>query len=542
MESKQVHLNDAQLEVNLVQAQFTLAFMGRGGGKTHGLGGPFTVRNVMDMPRGNHFVSCSSYEKVLNDILPKLQKSWEEQQYYEGVHYWVRQWAPERLHIPKPYLAPTTPHYIIHWFNGSVNRLVSVDRPKLFVGTDGDSLFADEVRLYQEEIFTQLLLNLRGNSDKFGHLANHLSVLMVSDLPRDRKGEWLFEFEKEMDPNKVKLILQAQQRIFELSLEQQKVRTKKAKRQIQKTIDRYHELSNDLRRDLVYVKYASSLENVDVLGIDTIKKWQRTMSEDKFNTSVLTIRRKQYGKYFYSMFNPQSHCYTATNFEVVDQMHHEEFQRARWYDTQTDVEKNLPLELSGDYNAAIIWLTIGQKKPGRLNVVGSLFMEKPKKVKDLAKRFDYHFGPKKRYNNQLVFHFDQTAKGTNAINDDTYIKEWQHQLEQLGWRVRLNDVGAAPRHTARHLLWTSMCDHSDIESSNLYLNRNTNEQLIKTIEDAPVQRSGNDFKKDKRSEYSDLVEPKDATHGTEALDLLLWGCEASPLRVSPGFWNTLTHI
>lgn len=542
METNKVHLNDPQLEILMVAAAITLAFMGRATGKTHGAGGPFTAKNVADMPRGNHFIASSSYEKVLNDILPKLQKGWEDLGYRENIHYWVRKWAPEKLRIPKPYLPPNSPHYLVHWANGACNRLVSVDRPKLFVGTDGDSLYADEVRLFNPDVFAQLLLNIRGNTDKFGHLPNHHSVLMTTDLPRDIKGEWLFDFEKEMDEQKIKAIIQAQQLIFELREQYDRARTKKAKMQIQSTINELEAGCNELRKDLVFVKYASSLENVEVLGIETLEKWKKTMSAESFTVSVLTERLKNYGKYFYSMFNQDDHTYNSSNYEIIDQLDQEGYRNAPWSMTQKDLLKDKPLELSGDFNAAIIWLVIGQKLPGRLNGIGSIWLKKPKKVKDLAKLFDHHFKEKKRYNRQVIFHYDQTAKGTNAMNDSTYLKEWVKQLSDLGWQVRQNFVGSAPTHRARHKLWESMCDHNDPATSNFYMNKNTNADSIKSIEDAKVRRSGDDFKKDKRSEYSETINAEHATHASEAWDILLWGCEVDPYRSSPGFINTLTGL
>lgn len=544
MESNKIYLNDAQLEINMVQAQTTLAILGRGGGKTHGLIGPKLLRDVRDMPRGNHFLASSSYEKVLNDILPKVQKFWDEAGFKEGIHYWVRQWAPEKLRIPKPYLPPTMPHYIVHWANGACVRLVSVDRPKLFVGTDGDTLAADEVRLFNPEIFTQLLLNIRGNSDKFGHLSNHHSVLMTTDLPRDRKGDWLFEFENEMDNEKVELILQAQQFIYECRVKLATAKTKKAKRELIGKIDQFHQLSEDLRRGLVYVKYASSLENIAVLGIETIEKWKKTMSAEAFGTSVLTIRQKMYGQYFYSMFNQEDHTYTATDFEVLDQLNLKDYHSAPWSTIQTDIRRDQPLHLSGDFNAAIIWLVIGQRLAGRINGVGSLWLTKPKKVRHLAKLFDQHFGAKKRYNNQIIFHFDQTAKPENAINDDTYISEWITRLKELGWSVRENYIGAAPTHEARYALYEKLFDHRDISTPNLHLNKNTNSDLIKGMEDAPVQHSMSGgkrrFKKDKRSENSKVIPPQHATHGTEALDILVWGMAVE--STSFEFINTLTGL
>lgn len=543
MESKRIHLNPAQIEVLFIAAQITLLIAGRATGKTDGAIAPFTAKNITSMPRGNHAIGSATYEKVLSDILPKVKNGWERLGLIEGKHYWERKFAPANLRIDKPYFAPASAHHLIHFYNGACARLISLDRPSLFVGTDMDSAALDEVRLAKKENVTDFFRNIRGNVDKFGHLPNHHSILMTSDMPRDMRGEWLFDFEKEVDHEAVQMVIKLATRIIQLRHEIEESKTKREAKRLRSLMNDYQRSCDELRRDLIYVQYSSSLENVHVLGLKTLWQWKKTMSAEEFDATVLSIRQKQYGRLFYSMFNQQDHTYSASNFEVIDYMEREGYENAPWSRTQTDLVMKLPLELSGDFNAAILWLVFGQKLPGRLNCIGSLYVERPKKVRDLAKLFDHHYKEKKRYNNTVIFHYDQTAKGTNGMDDKTYIKDWKKHLKALGWNVRENYIGAAPTHKARHKLWTSMCDHSDLSTSNLYLNKNTNDQLIQTLENTPIRRSGNnEFKKDKASEYSKTTLPKDATHGTEAFDILIWGCEANPYRSSEGFINTLTGL
>lgn len=542
--NNQVHLNDPQLEALIVRAKTTMFFGGRAVGKTSYVGAPFTARNVVSMPRGNHYIASSTYEKVLSDVLPKLQKGWEDLGFKENVHYWVRKWAPKNLDIPKPYFAPTDPHYMIHWFNGAGSPLISADKAKLFVGKEGDSIYGDEMRLWKASLFDQLRKNMRGNVDKFGNLPNHHSELFTTDLPLDRQGDFLFDFDELVDEESVARIIQAEQMIFELKEKLETVRTKKAKKEIEGFISRLNIEADALRKRLVHVIYASSLENVEVLGLETLWHWKKTMSSETFAVSVLTLRRKLYGQLFYSMFNQVDHCYSATDFEALKSLHHNDLHSAPWSTIQTDIRRDQPLHLSGDFNAAIIWLVIGQRLAGRINGVGSLWLTKPKKVRHLAKLFDQHFAAKKRYNNQIIFHFDQTAKPENAINDDTYISEWITRLKELGWSVRENYIGAAPTHEARYALYEKLFDHRDLSTPNLHLNKNTNSDLIKGMEDAPVQHSMSGgkrrFKKDKRSENSKVIPPQHATHGTEALDILVWGMAVE--STSFEFINTLTGL
>jgi hypothetical protein len=537
---KRVHYNPAQIKHQLIGAQTTLVFGGRAIGKTVGFQAPQAARNTTSMPRGNHGIASATYEKVLTDILPKLKKGWEMMGYYEDKHYFVRSWAPDNLRIPKPYFAPELSKNIVHWYNGACNRLISVDRPSLFAGIDLDSLSLDEVRFAKKEAVSDLIKTVRGNVDIFGHIPGHHSILMTTDMPRDMAGDWLFDFEDEVEEEKIQMIIKLQIKMQQLRHELTRARTKRAQKAISNQMSYWQSEIEDLRKGLVSVQYASSLENVHVLGLDTIKQWKKTLSAEEFAITVLTEKRKQYGRYFYSGLDIVKHGYTATRFDVYDELSNEGIINPRWYDTQKDIDDRKPLELAGDFNAAIVWLVVGQKLDDRLNITGSLYAKKPQKVKDLAKMFDYHYGPKKKANNKVIFHYDQTAIGANGMNYDTYIKTWKEALKDLGWNVKENYYGAAPTHDARYKLYMSLLDETDMNTTNLAFNKNTNAKLIETLERTPVRRSGDSFKKDKTSEYSKVIPPEDATHGTEAFDGLVWGCEVNEYRSSKGFFNTLT--
>jgi hypothetical protein len=77
------------------------------------------------------------------------------------------------------------------------------------------------------------------------------------------------------------------------------------------------------------------------------------------------------------------------------------------------------------------------------NILKSMFVKKPKQIADLAQEFDTYYGPKKEFNNTLVYHFDNTAVGESAKDDISFADEYCQCLMNLGWDVVLTYIGQA---------------------------------------------------------------------------------------------------
>src|SRR5690606_34343539 len=168
------------------------------------------------------------------------------------------------------------------------------------------------------------------------------------------------------------------------------------------------------------------------------------------------------------------------------------------------------------------WVTIGQEKEESFDVINSMFVLKPKKIKDLVARLDRYYDKKKEFNNTIVFHYDHTAIGDNAKDDISFADEWINELSAKGWNLVSNYIGQAPGHRSRYYLWQAVLAN-DERLPKFRINLANNIDLMISLH-ATVTRKDKkgDFGKDKSSEQKKTIAPEHATHGGEALDTMIW--------------------
>jgi len=517
--TKRIHYNIPQVEMNLIRPQVGTCIWGRGTGKTEGPGAEFIARNAMDMPQSLGGIVSITYDKLLNMIIPALKVGWERMGFKEDVHYWIRKAPPDSLKIPKCYRQPDTNAHLIKWFNGSAQLLISIDRLHISNGASLAYIYADEVKFFPRAKFKEVLLTLRGQAHMFGDLACCESMLLTTDQPSPAMpGEWVYDLEKESDEETAKIILAIWNEIYMLRAEQAKA-TKRRVKEIQREIDSHMKDINLLRKGLNYVSRASTLDNVHALGIGVIENFKSTLSQFDFNLSVLNKKQKKAENSFYHLLDDDRHGYYAPNIDFIDGLTGNTKKDCRW---DGDLVLDAPLELSADYNAAINWVTIGQDKPDSFDVINSMYVLKPKKIKDLVARFDKYYQHKKQFNNTLIFNYDHTAIGDNAKDDISFADEWINELSSKGWNVVANYIGQAPGHRSRFYLWQKVLA-GDEQLPKFRINLANNLDLKISLDSTVTKKDRKgDFTKDKTSEQRKTVAPEHATHGGEALDTMIW--------------------
>lgn len=521
---KKIHYNIPQLEYSLVRPQLGTCIWGRGTGKTEGPGAEFIARNVVDMPGSLGGIVSITYDKLLNMIIPALKVGWERMGFKENVHYWIRKAPPENLKIPKAYRQPDSNQHLIKWWNGSAQLLISIDRIHISNGASLAYIYADEVKFFPREKFKEVLLTLRGQAHLFGDKSCCESILLTTDQPRpEMPGDWVYELEKESDEETAAVILAAQYEIQELQAEKEKSRSRKRIREIEKEIDRYIEDINELRKGLNWVSRASTLDNVHALGLKVIENLKQQLSGYEFGLSVLNRKPDKAEDAFYHLLNDDKHGYYASNPDYIDAIdldtHRSSEKDCRW---DGDIDYRLPLEIGCDYNAAINWVVIGQEKEKNFDVINSMYVLKPKKIKDLIAKFDRYYAEKKKVNNHVIYYYDHTAIGETAKDDISFADAWINGLRQLGWGVQAVYTGQTPTHRGRFYLWERvLAGDKDLKPLRFNLGNNIDLMISLKATRTTKDRKG-DFKKDKSSEIKKGIAPEHATHGGEAADTLIW--------------------
>ncbi|MEX2591661.1 MAG: hypothetical protein WD426_02720, partial [Anditalea sp.] len=512
-EIKKIHYNIPQVEMSLVRPQMGTCIWGRGTGKTEGPGAEFILRNALDMPGSLGGIVSITYDKLLNMIIPALKVGWLRMGFKENVHYWVRKAPPDELQIPNCYRQPDTNAHLIKWFNGSAQLLISIDRVYISNGASLAYIYADEVKFFPREKFKEVLLTLRGQAHLYGDQSCCESLLLTTDQPTPgMPGDWVYDIESDSNTEVAAIILAVQKEIFDLSQEKEKA-NKKRQKQIDKEIDAYLDDINTLRIGLNYVTRASTADNVHALGIKVIENFRDTLTPFEFSLSVLNRKPNKPEDSFYHLLDEEKHGYYAPNNEFIDGLTGRTEKDCRF---DADLVNELPLELGCDYNSAINWVTIGQEKDASYDLINSLYVLKPKKIKDLVSDFDKYYRHKKKVNNTIIYNYDHTAVGEDAKSDISFADEWIRGLTSKGWNVMDNYIGYSPNHRSRFYLWQQVLA-GDQKLKPFRINRGNNIDLLISLK-ATVTRKDKkgDFQKDKSSEQKKTIAPQHATHGGEA--------------------------
>ena len=320
---------------------------------------------------------------------------------------------------------------------------------------------------------------------------------------------------------------------------------------------KYRQRIDALRRNCFYFVRASSLDNIDILGEDYIRRMKRDLPPLVFAISVLNIRPKKSGEGFYCNFDPDIHTYIEDDCPAIDKSYTikqgKQMVGGTAYQTEYespdfdylsnvkdctldgDLQDDMELEVALDYNNLINWIVVGQvyKRNGieTLNYVNSMFVKNGGMIQDLIRDFYHYYEPHFKKHNKVNYYYSHTAKfklhGISMLDiKDTVIQE----MRKYHIEVNPIDMGQAPSH---------MQKYKDVNEAfagfgypAIALNRQNCEALVAAIENCDVKMSyghnGTTFKKDKSGEKLS-VDSQDATpeelrtDGTDAFDELYMG-------------------
>jgi hypothetical protein len=515
--ARKIFFNKPQRMAMYVMANQEYHVWGRRTGKSHGLMGPRSLTNVFTMPQSYGSMVGPSYKMMLAQTLPTTLNAWKYFGVYENVHYVLSRKPPEKWGWPKPFIEPRNYENTITFYNGSIIVLISQDK----IGTSNsrslDWMMVDEAKFINYERFkNETIPALSGSVESIRSFKNHprfKSAMYCTDMPVLKRAQWILDFEKKMDKETIKLILQIRKNMA-ASVSPHK------RDQMQKQL-------NDLRRIALYYSEANVIDNVEVVGADYIRNQQRNLPEFEFRTSILNIRPGKVEHGFYASLN-ENHFYTASNVPYLEKLiSGKEF---RFKDAETrdcrmdgDLDHTKPLGIAFDYNANINWLVVGQANDLELKTINSLYVKTPRKLRELVNEFcDYYHHHHKR---QVDYFYDSTAlKGNYAVSDEGFNDVVVDQLHKRGWTVNQIYIGQPMKHNLKHLY----IDQALKGQKYLYptFNKENNERLIFALEQANVRVGKNGFEKDKTGEKlqdstEDPIELR--TDATDAFDTLFIG-------------------
>ncbi|MFD2163677.1 hypothetical protein ACFSJU_14805 [Paradesertivirga mongoliensis] len=541
-EERKVWLNRPQKISELVQANEEYGVWGRATGKTDGPISKRTSHQATVMPRGTTGVVAATYMQHLDRTLPPLFKSWEARGYIKDVHYWVRQRPPKKLNIPDPIYKVMDPQHYIFWYTGHVFYLISQDRPGLANAKTMDAVVADEVKFlnfaqYVEEVVPAN----RGNDNLFGHMSEHHSVTMFTDMPTKQQAKWILEKAEQVDMERVSQVVGLQIEYNKMYLEYQHERTTRPRKDyLRRKLTNYYIALNELRKGLVWYSEASTLENIQILGPEKFKQWERELPQMVYDTSILNLKNIAVPDGFFHMLDLELHGYFNYNYNHIDNLGlylpDGVIKDCR---KDGDLDRTKALDIAFDYNAAIKSLVIGQDKANFYPTLKSMFVlaADRKVLSDLVDEFCeyYQFHERKEVN----YYYDHTANVTDSTRLETLHEVVTNQLRKNKWVVNKHYIGQTPEHDIRYRLWEEVFKEKDRKFKPARFNRDNAEQLLISLQQTGVKKVGNVFKKDKSSENKNSkVRPQDAPHLGDAWETLYVG----RFRTEYGYEMPVTDI
>lgn len=512
-ERRILHFNKPQLKAHIVNARKFVGVMGRGTGKSEGIIAPKVANNIHAMPRAAGAFVGATYAQLLTRTLPPVIAGLERLGYQQGVHFVFGKKPLKHFEIPRK--PPLKWENAMAWYNGSYVALVSQDRPGSANGLSLAWAIGDEAKfLDKEKYYSELLPAIRGDRHLFDSLSEYRSTALLTDMPTTTRSRWILDMKSEQDDELIRLIMLIETKLQEL-------------RSKGKTTGRtYKELSEKvvaLRKNAVHFLMASTLDNVDVLGMEYIHQLKRDLPSLIFMSSVLNIDiKKGEGESFYPSFEELSHCYAGG---VSTELANAEFDFNRIKGLtdcllDDDLIMNEPLDIALDYGR-FNCLVVGQHAPGNTyRILRCFWVNAPSQLKDLVQLFTTHY--RLKLNRQVNYIYDHTAVAFEP-NGLSYCDEVIHHLKEGGFHVNEKYIGKAPSHNVKYLFFQKLYGQTNSRWPLVHMNRIACDPLVTSIDNSGVRQGKNGFEKDKRAEQDPNAKQEETTHLSDAHDTLLFG-------------------
>lgn len=536
------YLNGPQMRALLIDAPLTVLIYGRRLGKSTEIIAHQSLNRIFDMQRGVFLLIGRTYKQVLELTLPATKTGWAKRGYLEDVHYVVGKKPPPSW--PKPFYLPSSYEHTISWFNGSCFCLGSQDRPGLVNSLTVCGLFADEAKFLIEERFKEdALPTVSAPSYLFPDNPHNRFITLCSSMPSSwEEGEWLFNYQKLMKPDLCKAVLQAALKLEELKKLRFEASTDGMRWYYQNQILDFEAELAKARKGLVFYDEASTLANLEVLGMDYLYQ-QMDVLKDKFPQEILNLRPSPGAKSFYANL-ARRHFYTAYDYSYIDGLRGKADAVAADCRQDSDLVPGQPLIIGMDFGANINCIVTGQMDPEvfGFRTIKNHYVLRPKILDDVCEDWCRYY----RFHNckRVRFWYDKTGNNANSNSKLTYAQQAQRVFSRNGWEVEMCPVGGAnTRHHEKYLLINSALAGKDRRFPRLLFNEGNCDELKESMQRAPAKTdSGGFIHKDKSSERRPSVQPQYATHLSDAWDTMIFGEFSSCLNgVDMGGYDVFTR-
>lgn len=476
------------LEVSLNAAQYAAVFSvtilkktkiflewARGTGKSFILS-YFMQKMVKQMPGASFGLVGSTYQQILSRTLPSTKKGLATLGIYEGYDYVVGK-NGARFGFSEPIYSPDKWDNIIHFSNGAIFQLISLDNPNSGRGLNLFGILGDETATFsQEKLFVNVLTTNRAKEARFKDASLLGAEIYASSTPLTKKGRWFTDMEKVAKENPKKYaFIKASAIINKMNLRE----------------EWFKEMKDNSPSDLYY------------------------------NAEILNIRPKEILNGFYPQLDAKKHYYTDYNNEYLEGITENYTEASFNCNQDNDIDKNRPLILSIDWGI-FVSAVISQKLPDKYKVLKSMWASQSSETRDLEDlidKFDEYYKYLLNKTLHLYYGHDGNARVRRGTNE-TYGDMLTRILESKGWTVydKSKSKGVAP-HNDKYLLINMMLKGSSSYYPKIQINQNNNSDLIIGLERAEATEGKNGVQKIKKDERNRALKQEHTTHLPDAFDI-----------------------
>lgn len=519
-----IYLNPAQRTVYNYRCRSTTVEAGRGMGKTDGLISPHMIGCLQTMPRGTGLFLGNSIKQLFTKTVPKTLMAIERMTgLKEGIHFF-RGHAPAKCKFKEPLVKPKVWENCIHFWNGFTWYMISTGVKAAANGMDSCAIVGDECRFMPEALIkAEILPTLRGINTThpgFDETKNpyYKSIFFVSDAPLTKRQAWM---RKRKEEQTFEINRKIAELIRQANLCPEIIQIPKFQREL-----------NRLRcQASIYFSF-SSVENIDILGEQFLRTMKKELTETMFDISIRNIQKEEINDGYYCNFNQDVHCYLSNdeaqleaaqkfNRKVVTQIYSggrtlrvesesidlKELSKSNNCCLDTDIIPGEPLRIAFDYGTTINCLVVGQtesrRNTGILRILNSMVNIKASRLEGLCEMFCKYYEPHQITCRDVIFYYDSTAKqgaayASEKYDETRYYNTVKRVLKKHGWNVMEVPMGRPMSHNKKYEFLNGC--FAETQRPFIRINKENNENLIASVENARVIEGRNGFEKDKSKE------------------------------------------
>lgn len=537
--SRRVYFNPAQRKSMAIGARHSTLIGARGIGKSEGIDAVELVDNALLMPRSLGAIVTPTYTKLLRNTLPAVvhglsRLGFRRHTAHSPGHFTIGTTPPR--YFRRPYIEPATYENCMVFWNGTCVQFISQDGIMSANSMSLDWFLGWEAKfLNKKKIDEEVVPANRGNKQYFGDCHKHHGSHYSTDRPTMESGLWLFEQRQLMDERLLAAVVATYDELTRLKRELAAAvdqGREPSVRYLSGEVARTRRTLNLFRGSLHYYDEFSSLDNLEVLGVEWFFSMKRVLPPYLFLTSVLNLDVRKVSNCFYPYLSEGRHTYVPENSrhtlgQEIGQLP---------ADTGTclndgDLDYTEPLIIALDYNASINNLVVAQVEEGTRHCTrNSLFVKTPQKLSDLVQRFCDYYAPFLR--REVVYYYDSTAVWETASQSEKYFETVIRVLERNRWTVTAINLGNPERHDVKYQVFAEAFTGNPDYLQPTF-NRYNNEELLIAMRQAKTRVTRKGFEKDKsleKKEDSQLHPDELKTHITDAWDTSYLGCLNHPYQ------------